>query len=286
MSDYLIHGKKGHGKSLVSVGRIKDALEQGRPVATNLNLNLEKLLGPGVRNIRCIRLPDRPTIEDMELLGLGSAKLDESTYGEIVLDEMATWMNARSWADKERQKLLDWFVHSRKKRWNTNFICQSPDQIDKQIRTSLMDHSVNCKRLDKMRIPMIGSLTKLLFGYEIRPPKVHVAKVRFGMDINAQVTDTWTYLGRHLYAAYDTEQVFRDNYEHGVFSYLSPWHIHGRHLVKLPKKPSEHVRDFFRGVPRRRVQPRPKNALVALIMALPVDQRMKHYRRFQQAGAL
>lgn len=284
MSDYLIHGKKGHGKSLVSVGRIRDALLEGRAVATNLNLDLAKLLPPGHRTVRCYRLPDRPGIADMEAIGLGSAKLDESTYGEIVLDEMATWMNARTWGDKERQKLLDWFVHSRKKRWNTNFICQHPDQIDKQIRGSLMDHSVTCKRLDKMRLPWVGTLTKHLFGFELRPPKVHVATVRFGMEHNAQVADRWTYRGRGLYEAYDTEQVFVEDYPHGIFSYLPPYLTTGRYM-QLKRRPTEAIRDFFRPRLLKR-SPKPRLPLVALVAALPVDERMRHVRRLQQAGAL
>ena len=84
MSDYLIHGKKGHGKTLICVGRIRDALRAGRRVATNLNINLEHLLRWNVRNVSIIRLPDRPTIADLELIGIGSDKLDESTYGEPV----------------------------------------------------------------------------------------------------------------------------------------------------------------------------------------------------------
>jgi len=286
MSDYLIHGKKGHGKSLISVGRMKTALEAGRPVATNLDLVMEELLPPGTRNILCYRLPDRPSWEDMEIIGMGSDKLDESSYGEIVLDEMATWMNARSWSDKTRQRLLDWFVHSRKRRWNCNFICQGPDQIDKQIRLSLMDHSVTCKRLDKMRIPFLGWFTKTFIGYELRPPKIHVAKVRFGMDHNAQVTDSWTYTGRDLYKAYDTEQVFREDYEHGIYCYLTPWHLKGRYMAKIPKKLSEHVRDFFRSPARPVRQVKPKLSLVKLIEALPVDQRMKHYKQLQSRGAI
>lgn len=283
MSDYLITGKKGHGKSLVSVGRMRDALMQGRRVATNLDLFVEHLLPLNIKACSLIRLPDRPSIEDMEALGLGSDKLDEGSYGEIILDEMATWMNARSWADKERQKLLDWMVHSRKKRWNLNLICQGPDQIDKQIRGSLMDHMVTCKRLDKMRLPLIGALSKNLLGVEIRPPKVHVATVKFGMDHNAQIVDRWTYRGVALYKAYDTEQVFRDDYPHGIHSMLPPWHVAGFKAAKLPKRLREHVRDFFK--PRER-KPKPKLQLVETLMRLPADERIAHFKRLQAGGAL
>lgn len=284
MSDYLVTGKKGNGKSLVCVGLIRDALAKGLRVATNLDIYAEHLLPLGTRKMDLIRLPDRPSVDDMHALGKGAAKLDESKYGLIVLDEMATWMNARSWNDKGRQDLLDWFVHSRKQRWHTYFICQGIDQIDKQIRGSLMDHHVICRRLDKMRIPFLGVITKNLLGFELRPPKVHVAKVRFGMDHNAMVTDTWTYRGTGLYKAYDTEQVFRDDYPHGMQCMLPPWHIEGfKH--KIPLRPSERIRAFFTPL-RRNVKPKPKLPLVAKLMELPADERIAHWRRLSAGGAV
>lgn len=286
MSDYLIHGKKGNGKSLVVVGRIRDALKAGKKVATNLNLNLDKMLRPGVKKVTCYRLPDRPSFADMQAIGIGSPDVDESTYGLVVLDEMATWMNARSWGDKERQKLLDWFVHSRKLGWDTYFIAQSPAQIDKQVRESLVELSVSCKRTDKLRIPFIGVITKNLIGFELRPPKIHVATVRYGVSNDALVSDRWTYRGHDLYEAYDTRQVFKENYSDGLFSYLSPWHTKGRYMEKIPMLPSEYVKALF--TPPERVLPpsKPKNPLMALIERLPPEQRIRHVQRFQLAGAL
>lgn len=280
MSDYLVHGKKGNGKSLVVVGRIKDALLAGKKVATNLNLNLEFLLPLGQRNVQCYRLPDRPSYDDMKALGCGSEQINEDTYGLIVLDEMATWMNARSWADKERQKLLDWFVHSRKLGWDTYFICQNPAQIDKQVRESLVELSVSCKRLDKIRVPFLGSITKNLFGIELRPPKIHVATVRYGLAHDAPVNDRWTYRGHDLYKGYDTRQVFREDYPEGLFSYLSPWHIKGRY-ENIPLRPSERLRAWFSPPPAKRT-PKPPTPLVALLMKLPPDERIKHFNRLNE----
>jgi len=284
MSDYLIHGKKGNGKSLVVVGRIRDALLAGRPVATNLNLDLASLLPPGTKNVRCFRLPDRPTIDDLLAIGRGSEAIDESTYGIIALDECAAMLNARNYGDKGRKEMLDYFVHSRKLGWDTYFIAQHPDQIDKQVRMALCELSVSCKRMDKLRIPFLGALTKNLFGFEIRPPKIHVATVRYGMDQHAIVSDRWTYMGRDLYAGYDTRQVFRENYDQGVFSYLSPWHVKGRYL-NLKKKPSEAIRDFFKPVARKPM-PKPRSPAMALISALPADERMRHARRLLMSGAV
>jgi hypothetical protein len=287
MADYIVYGKKGDGKSLVCVGKMRDALLAGHRVATNLNLNLEKLLPIGTRNVSCIRLPDYPTLGDMEALGVGSDVLDEERYGLIVLDEMAVWMNSRSYGEKGRLPLLSWFVHSRKKRWHCMFICQGMNQLDKQFREALADHQVSCKRLDKLRIPFIGPMTKHILGKEIRPPKVHVAGVRYGMEHNALKSDTWTYMGRDLYRAYDTEQVFDAEYAHGVFCYLPPWHLEGwRHkpAFRLTTWLKQVVRDDF---PRPVLTPKVKLDLVHLVHRLPDgDERVRHVRRLIQAGAL
>jgi hypothetical protein len=286
VSDYIVTGKKGDGKSLVCVGKIRDALLAGRAVATNLDLNLEKLLPVGTRNVRCYRLPDYPSVDDMLAIGVGSDKLDESTYGLIVLDEMAVWMNAREWGDKRRQALLNWFVHSRKYRWHSMFIAQALDQLDKQFRSALADHQVRCRRLDKLRIPFLGAMCKAAFGFEPRPPKIHTAVVRYGMEHTALVSDRWTYRGHDLYPAYNTEQVFDADYPHGIFSYLSPWHLEGfrhREPFRLSRWLLAVIRDDF-PKPKRLIKS--KLPLVSLIAALPLDQRMAHYKRFQAAGVL
>lgn len=227
MADYIVQGKKGNGKSLVCVSRIRDTLLAGNTVATNLDLYLEHMLPPGTRDIVVYRLPDKPTAEDLRALGRGSpeGQVDESKYGSIVVDECATILNARTYNDKGRAEFLDYYVHSRKHGWHTYFICQNVVQIDKQVRESLADLVVTCKRLDRVRIPFIGALTKNLLGFEIRPPKAHVATVKFGSGNEAMLSDRWVYTGTELYKAYNTEQVFKNNYESGLYCYLTPWHL-------------------------------------------------------------
>jgi hypothetical protein len=289
MSDYIVHGKKGNGKSLVCVGRIRDALLAGKPVATNLDLKLEFLLPHHLgkdKPVRCFRLPDRPRIHDLELLGRGSDDIDESTYGAIFLDECASMLNARTFGtDKGRQAMLDWFVHSRKLGWDTYFICQNPNQIDKQVREALVELSVSCKRMDKLRIPFIGALTKNFLGFEIRPPKLHVATVRYGVQSDAIVSDRWTYRGTHLYKGYDTRQVFRENYSEGTFSFLSPYHVTGR-INGYKLKPSERLKAHLLGAPVVKPAPKPRKGVYALLAGLPAGERIRHYNRLQALGAL
>ncbi|GGP24427.1 zonular occludens toxin domain-containing protein [Silvimonas amylolytica] len=230
MADYFVTGKKGSGKSLLAVGRIRDALLAGKKVATNLDIKLDGLL-PHSSRVTLIRLPDAPTIRDMEAIGRGQPGIVEEENGLIVLDECAAFLNARSWGDKERQPLLDWFIHSRKLGWDTMFIAQGPAQIDKQVRDTLVEYHVPCKRLDRLSIPVLTHLTG------IRPPKVHMGMVKYGMDMHAMVVDRWFYRGRDLYPGYDTAQIFlpaSHDKACALHTMLSPWHLAGRYEpVKL-----------------------------------------------------
>lgn len=277
MADYLVTGKKGNGKSLVVVGRIRDALLNGRPVATNLDLKLENLLPHDRREVRAFRLPDRPTRADLDALGEGNPTLrtteyDEGQNGLIVLDELATWLNARTFADKERQGVLDWLVHSRKLGWDTYLIAQNPNQIDKQVREALCEYHVICRRMDRLKVPVIG----------LKLPKVHVAFVKFGMERDSITAEKWWYKGRHLYAGYDTTQRFSASYPHGLYSYLPPWH-----LTRTQAKPVSllhRLRAWFAADPVR-PEPKPKHPHVSLIMRLPPDERLRHWHRLNECGA-
>jgi len=114
MAIYLISGKLGSGKTLSAVGRIRDKLLDGCRVATNLDLKLENLLPPhagryvkGRQPVNCVRIPDKPTVEDLELIGCGNDSMDEDRNGAIVLDELAVWLNSRTFNDKNRAPVID-----------------------------------------------------------------------------------------------------------------------------------------------------------------------------------
>lgn len=50
MPVYFVQGKLGSGKTLAGIHRIQEALNQGRRVATNIDLRLEKLINPWAKN--------------------------------------------------------------------------------------------------------------------------------------------------------------------------------------------------------------------------------------------
>jgi hypothetical protein len=225
---YFVTGKLGSGKTLAAVGRIRDSINKGLPVATNLDLHIEKFRNKNLRNIEITRLPDKPSINDLNAIGIGNHSYDEDQNGLLVLDECGTWFNSRGWADKSRQPVIDWFLHARKLGWDVIFIVQDISLVDKQAREALAEMTVFCRRMDRLQIPFIGSITKLLFGKQLRLPKIHMGVVKYGDSKDHLTVDRWVYLGKDLYPLYDTKQVFVSG-EQGIYQYLTPWHLVGRY---------------------------------------------------------
>ncbi|MFZ5265960.1 zonular occludens toxin domain-containing protein [Enterobacter roggenkampii] len=234
MAVYVVTGKLGAGKTLVAVGKIQDKIVSGCKVATNLDLRIHKLPRVGIfaKSPDVIRIPDKPSLEDLLAIGRGNNSYDENKNGLLVLDECGTWFNSRSWADKERQSVINWFLHARKLGWDIIFLIQDLSIMDKQARVALAEHVVYCRRLDKITIPFIGSVYSVITGSKLPLPKVHVGIVKYGDSPQSMTVERWTYTGRDLYAAYDTKQAFSDAYEHSSFSYLTPYLSHGRYAVK------------------------------------------------------
>ncbi|ARU88506.1 zonular occludens toxin domain-containing protein [Pseudomonas sp. M30-35] len=233
MAVYFVTGKLGSGKTLAAVGRIKDKLHAGCKVATNLDIRLEKMFGEKSRRAVVYRLPDKPGIDDLDAIGIGNPSYDESKNGLLVLDECGTWFNSRQWADKERQQVINWFLHARKKGWDVIFIVQNIAIVDKQAKLALAEHVVYCRRLDKMSIPGISIIWKIITGDPLRLPKLHVASVRYGDLPTSLIVDRWWYWGFDLYDCYDTKQAFSDFYPHSTYQLLAPWYVIGRYRLPL-----------------------------------------------------
>lgn len=235
MSVYMVTGKLGGGKSLATVGKIRDYLNQNRPVATNLDINIEKLVNPWAKKTRLIRLPDKPDVNDLENLPEPyTGDYDENKTGLIVLDECGTWFNTREYRDKTRQPLINKLLHIRKAGWDVMFIIQHPEMIDKQIREGIGELIVHCSRADRLGIPILSSL----FG--IRPPKIHLGVVKYGSGAYAPTVDRWVYNGHDLYDGYDTRQVFGAN-DCAIHSVLPPYTVYGQFITR-----SQHAKQASR----------------------------------------
>lgn len=213
MSVYIVTGNFGSGKTLVSVSRMVDTLKAGRRVATNIDLDLSACLGVKQDTKLLTRLPDKPSADDMQALGEGqSGDYDESKFGLIVLDELGAWLNSRTWSDKTRMAFINWCIHARHLRWAIIFIVQDAKMIDAQVRDALGEHLVVCKRTDRIPLPLVGKVT----------PKVHVGSVYYGMtESKDKRIERWYYRGKHLYAAYKTDQIFSEFTSDGLHCVIS-----------------------------------------------------------------
>lgn len=232
MPVYVVTGKLGAGKSLAAVDRIQRYLFEGRKVATNLNLNPEHLLTCWNKTAEIYRVPNKPSIEDLDSLPLGhdENQPNDARNGALVLDECGTWFNSRTWNDKGRAALIEWCRNARKKRWDIYFIIQDISVMDSQARDSFAEHVVYCRRLDRLPIPIISMIERFPL------PKFHMAIVRYGDRESSLIVDRWFYTGKRLYAAYDTEQQFTSNDEiQAVCRLLPPHYTHGRYTTRLEK---------------------------------------------------
>jgi len=225
MAVYSVEGKLGTGKTKFAVWRAQEAMQEGRRVASNVDLKLEHFTKN--QRARYVRLPDKPTALDLESMGHGNPdSYDEDKNGVLILDELGTWLNSRSFQDKGRAPLLDWLIHARKLGWDVYLIVQDANMIDRQVREALIEYQCKCMRMDKVRIPLIGGMLRDLFrifgvkgGYL---PRFHLVAARLDSGQNAVVSERWQYRGDWLHKAYDTRQVFRADYPHGAHSVLHP----------------------------------------------------------------
>ncbi|GAL09054.1 hypothetical protein JCM19233_19 [Vibrio astriarenae] len=90
-----------------------------------------------------------------------------------------------------------------------------------------------CRRLDRMRVPILSGLISLLTlgQLKLKFPKLHIGIVKYGDNANSLTVDKWHLWGSDLYASYDTKQSFSDSYDKGTYTVLPPYYTHGRYAV-------------------------------------------------------
>lgn len=275
MPVFSVEGKLGTGKTKFCIWVAQLAILNGRKVASNVDIAPDKLnpRKPG----RIMRIPDKPTADDLDAMGHGNPdSYDEEKNGVLILDELGTWLNSRSFQDKGRALLLDWLIHARKHGWDVYLIVQDANMIDKQVREALIEYQIKCMRMDRVRIPIIGHFTGLINDRWAYLPKFHLAVSRVGIGANAVVAERWQYVGTSLHAAYDTRQIFRSDYSNGTHSVLPPW----------DHKPPPTVQEALKARLRQLVNPlpvkpppKPKAELMQWLQRLPVDRRIAFMRR-------
>lgn len=254
MPGWIIQGVRGEGKSLAAVGKIKEYMSRGSPVATNLDLYLEHLLPPENGTL-AYRLPDHPRLEDFELLppAYDVKYKGEDKNGLLVLDELGTWLNSRSWNDKTRLKLLNWLFLSRKNHWDLILLAQDHEMIDGQVRSTLCDYLVQASRSDRSKIPYLAPIIEF-FGFKAFMPKSHYYHVFYGLSTAQKPTEVWHFTGKDLYDAYDTNQRFRDGLEpmlgtlvdmRATYTYLPSNYLTGQVFIDRLQGQIKLLRDQF-----------------------------------------
>lgn len=213
MPGWIIQGVRGEGKSLAAVGKIREYMQRGRPVATNLTLYLDEFL-PHDNAVISYRLPDHPRLEDLQLLppAYDPKYKGEDMNGLLVLDELGTWLNSRNWNDKKRLEMLNWLFLSRKDHWDLILLAQDHEMIDAQVRTTLCDYLVQASRLDRQKIPFLAPMLKFL-GFNSFMPRIHRYHVFYGLSTAQPPVETWSYTGKDFYDGYDTNQKFLNGQE-------------------------------------------------------------------------
>lgn len=288
MSNYLVQGKLGTGKGKFTVGKMQSALRSGLQVATNTDLYLEHLLKPGSK-ATAIRLPDKPTAADLLDIGPGCSeadKYDEDKYGIMVLDELGSWLNARSHASPDRAAFIDFIIHARKHRWHVYFIAQDIGMVDRQLREGLVEYLVKVVRGDKIKIPVVGAL----LGKLGKLKGLHIANTSM-VDMPGFVLDRDWFRGTDLHKGYDTLQIFRnccrdpkeDAFKEerfaGAYSMLSAWHLKGRFDPPAAKTRNA-LRALYDGPLLVKPQPKPKTRIMELLAKLPPAEAVFYTQRY------
>ena len=275
MAVYCVVGRLGTGKTKFCVYRALQALLAGRRVASNVDLQTHLLVPRSSTSYT--RIPDKPTAFDLEAMGHGNAdSYDEEKNGVLILDELGTWLNSRSFQDKGRAAVLDWLIHARKHGWDVYLIVQDVNMIDRQVRDGLVQYECNCLRFDKLKIPVIGFVAKRwLKG-------LHQVSALMVLPHGQKpvLAERWRFYGEHLHAAYDTRQVFRSDYPHGAHSVLPPWDW--APAPSWSQRMRQRLAELVAPAPRPALKP--KARLVQLLQELPPDQRLSAWRRFHLAG--
>ncbi|MCL6263159.1 zonular occludens toxin domain-containing protein [Craterilacuibacter sp. RT1T] len=246
MSFYLVQGTLGDGKTSYATTRAYEYLRKGRRVAANFPLDFTEFsrVNP---DVSVTVLPDVPTSEHFYALGRGGDS--EHVAGLLILDEGVFLFNARSWNDKDRQKVIEWLALSRKLGWDVMILIQHVQALDKQIRLLFGQYLVVCRKVESLKF----------FGF-LRLKGLHMAVQRLGTDAHSPVCDRTFYKPATIGKAYDTKKLFANDGASGMYSTLT------RRLAVLryqtPKPPRFQIRDLL--LPFKLV-------LVVVFMLLRVD---------------
>jgi zona occludens toxin len=165
MSIFLVTGSPGAGKSYWAVKAIADAVQKGKPVATNIALapgwaltiaksNPFTRLVPGRAKRKAARYERLVFIsEDLDELFRIRLQGTKEGRGVMILDEAHKWLNSRTWDQDEtgaklskseavaaRLKTVRFFSIHRHIGWDVFLIAQTASNLDTQVRDKFEFH--------------------------------------------------------------------------------------------------------------------------------------------------
>lgn len=269
---YLVCGNPGAGKSTVAVEHaIYRYAAKGRPVVANFPIDFAPVCNDYRRPLArasCRVIPDRPSREDLDLIGYGGTSEEEA--GLLIIDEAGTWLNSRGWQEGQRAEILDWLTQSRKRYWDMILIAQAASMLDKQCRDAVCEMVAMVMRTDRKRI----------LGWKL--PRMHVATVRYGLEANAPKLESWMYRGKEAHACFMSYRLFGSDAGH--YSVLPATLT--RFRDGSPRTQAERFRKRFMNPEPFKPEPKPKGRIAALLARLPADERLAHWHRFNAAGVV
>jgi hypothetical protein len=233
----FLEGRRRSGKSLYAILKIQEYLKEGRKVATNLDLHLDKLM-PDNPKSQVTRIPDFPRSEDLFNLGNAYDSLDPNkpeTYDEdknglVVLDELLTSFNSRSWSNKDRLNVINWIVLSGKIGWDLVFIGQSFEAVDTQIRDTVIDRIGSCTSNDNL-------YPGFFWNTFVKPTYLRITGKKYFIFLyygKAKTKENFSHRVTHkrvdLYECYNTAQIFERQVEIRFDAKEKPYEFDNRAL--------------------------------------------------------
>ncbi|EJZ1611667.1 hypothetical protein OHU06_005058 [Salmonella enterica] len=218
-----VTGKLGAGKGLYCDYEMVKYYREGRRVVTNYPVDTH-LLGPDSINPVTV-IPAHPRPQDLQALGRGCPDEEKEKFGAIFLDEAGTWLNSRTYGDKSRLALIDWFIHSRHLGWDVFIIVQNEEMIDKQIALATGEVLVVCKRSDRSQGVFRKLFKKLTSGKASTngtPQKKQSGLFRHRVIVETYFQrksardkpfDKFSFFADWYFGIHDTNHIFEDGYE-------------------------------------------------------------------------
>ncbi|MCO6539416.1 MAG: hypothetical protein J6569_04685 [Gilliamella sp.] len=215
MAIYIVTGALGAGKGLFCDMIATQAYRAGRRVASNYPINTYLMDKNSQKSITVI--PPKFTYDDLMALGRGCDENDLSQLGVLILDELAISLNSRNFKDNGRQKLLEYFIQSRKYGWDIYMQAQDAFMIDKQVVDAMTEFTVKLSRLDSLRVPFLSSFLELIspktFGRTAKRKSIlpHIVKYQIFHNSGGKPIEKGSFRAKDFFGLHDTNFIFEND---------------------------------------------------------------------------